>query len=312
MGKAMRGFLAFVAISLFLSASALCGEGTQILPFLTMDYGGRPSGMGGAYVAVADDVNAVVWNPAGILQVRRPQFSAMHNVWFGDVSGEFLGLALPMGRKFAMGVGVLGVFAPNVERRSGPTEEPEGTFLAFSAAGMFLAALEPMEGLMVGAAVKAISENYGDWSGSGWALDLGALLSAIHKILPYIPRDLSVGVAARNVGFNSETPSSMSLGVAYRPSILGRGLVLSSDLERSSEGLKLRVGGEGILKDRLAIRVGYEGTKIPTSLDGFTGGIGLIGEGSGSLEGMLFRFDYAASFHSGLGVAHKVSATMTF
>ena len=33
--------------------------------------GARASGMGGAYAAVADDISAIVYNPAGLAQMRR-------------------------------------------------------------------------------------------------------------------------------------------------------------------------------------------------------------------------------------------------
>ena len=42
--------------------------------------GARPQGLGGAYVALADDANGVYWNPAGLTNIGggAVQFSDIH------------------------------------------------------------------------------------------------------------------------------------------------------------------------------------------------------------------------------------------
>ena len=37
--------------------------------------GARAMGMGGAFIAVADDATAASWNPAGLTQLKRPEIS---------------------------------------------------------------------------------------------------------------------------------------------------------------------------------------------------------------------------------------------
>jgi hypothetical protein len=56
-----------VALTLFVSLSPLRAQNlTSGADFLKIDSGARSQGMGGAFTAVADDVNALTWNPAGI------------------------------------------------------------------------------------------------------------------------------------------------------------------------------------------------------------------------------------------------------
>jgi len=43
--------------------------------FVGAGFGARAIGMGGAFVAVADDATAVFWNPAGLAQLERPELS---------------------------------------------------------------------------------------------------------------------------------------------------------------------------------------------------------------------------------------------
>jgi urease beta subunit len=40
--------------------------------------GARAAGMGNAFIAISDDGTAVSWNPAGLSQLRRPEFSLVH------------------------------------------------------------------------------------------------------------------------------------------------------------------------------------------------------------------------------------------
>jgi len=41
--------------------------------------GARAMGMGGAFIAVADDATAASWNPAGLTQLRKPEFSIVYS-----------------------------------------------------------------------------------------------------------------------------------------------------------------------------------------------------------------------------------------
>src|SRR5437763_1120257 len=60
--------------------------------------GARAQGMGGAFIAVADDATAASWNPGGLIQLERPEFSvvgeafsrreALHFADFPKVSGD--------------------------------------------------------------------------------------------------------------------------------------------------------------------------------------------------------------------------------
>ena len=63
----------FLIKILFLSL----GIGAQAKP-MDLQIGARPLGMGGAFVAIADDINAVYWNPAGLTQLTSAQFGE-HN-----------------------------------------------------------------------------------------------------------------------------------------------------------------------------------------------------------------------------------------
>ena len=103
MRKSFWIVLAITAVILWAeSVECIAGEihenaGTRSAQFLNIAVGARAVGMGESYVAAADDVYAVYWNPAGLSYVRTSQLGFMHNEWFEDIRYEYLGYAQPNG-----------------------------------------------------------------------------------------------------------------------------------------------------------------------------------------------------------------------
>jgi hypothetical protein len=80
--------------------------------FLTVPVGARAAGMGGAFVAVADDATAPWWNPAGLVYLPYREVLPQHSEKFGSlVNHDYLGAVFPLGgekgRQQAVGVGLV-------------------------------------------------------------------------------------------------------------------------------------------------------------------------------------------------------------
>ncbi|MEK7728181.1 MAG: UPF0164 family protein, partial [candidate division KSB1 bacterium] len=76
--------------------------------FLTLGAGGRALGMGGAYSALANDVSAGYWNPAGLANIDYPQIMLMHSQQFGGVvKYDYGSFALPLGTSRSLGLGLI-------------------------------------------------------------------------------------------------------------------------------------------------------------------------------------------------------------
>jgi hypothetical protein len=72
-------------------------------------FGARPLAMGGAFVAVADDVHATYWNPAGLASLLHAEVGATFDTDWQDLNYDiFAGIAAPVGSR--AGVGLLYVF----------------------------------------------------------------------------------------------------------------------------------------------------------------------------------------------------------
>ncbi len=51
--------------------------------------GARALGMGGAFIAVADDATAASWNPGGLVQLERPELSAVGEGFYRAENNKF-------------------------------------------------------------------------------------------------------------------------------------------------------------------------------------------------------------------------------
>ncbi|RQW03479.1 hypothetical protein EH223_09880, partial [candidate division KSB1 bacterium] len=67
--KKIRLFFLALFMTSFLFAQEVTKVGTTAAGFLNIDVGARAIGMGGAYVAVSDDIMSMYWNVAGISRI---------------------------------------------------------------------------------------------------------------------------------------------------------------------------------------------------------------------------------------------------
>ena len=67
--------------------------------------GARPLGMAGAFLAIADDGNAIAWNPAGLPSVRHQQINSMYSNLYGiGLKDNYLCYVLPITDNQAVGI----------------------------------------------------------------------------------------------------------------------------------------------------------------------------------------------------------------
>jgi hypothetical protein len=148
--------------------------------FLEIGVGARAMGLGGAYTALAQDVTALYWNPAGISFIQ----GASAHVSVADLFGglgirhTFLGAVLPVGGSGAIGVGFTQLTSGDIERTT--VAYPEGNDPAFGATFSWTStAVEIAYGrrltdrLNFGAGVKYVTEGIDNANATYVGLDLG-------------------------------------------------------------------------------------------------------------------------------------------
>ncbi|MBE2219783.1 MAG: UPF0164 family protein, partial [Ignavibacteria bacterium] len=99
--------------------------GTSSLQFLKIGVGGRATGMGETFVAVSNDITALYWNPAGLMQFEENGVHFSHNEWLVDLNHEFFGGVYRFGGNNALGLSVIALHTPAMQKT---TEfQPGGT-----------------------------------------------------------------------------------------------------------------------------------------------------------------------------------------
>lgn len=77
----MQRSLPFIVGLLLLAARAAAQEAPVVLEFSFSNPGARAMGLAGAFTALADDATAAFANPAGLVQLTRPEVSAEGRLW---------------------------------------------------------------------------------------------------------------------------------------------------------------------------------------------------------------------------------------
>ncbi|MBI4052350.1 MAG: PorV/PorQ family protein [Elusimicrobia bacterium] len=286
--------------------------------------GARPIAMGEAFTAVADDVNAVYWNPAGLAGQKFASIGAMHQESFQSLRHQFAGYVQPTlssqlstpNYKSAWGLGFISMFVPSdLERRSGlnendvlnPLSSSEGSFGAYDLAlsGSYSRLWAGNHAL--GGTLKLIRQVIDKDSAHSFAADMGWQWRGV------IP-DLSLGAVVQNLGpgvkFGTRFPLPVTFkaGAAYRVPRFRFPTQIALDLYLPRDNYPIfAFGFESKIIEFLSLRAGYRyrwyGNPLGT-LSGLRAGVGF--------EYQSFNMDYAFAPFGDLGNSHRISVGWHF
>ena len=297
-----RAFLTVIILSLAFSTVQATDihsrAGSKGLSFLKIGLGARAGALGDAYVAVANDATAPLWNPAGLTYLDGKDLIFIHNQWFQDVRSEFVGTAMTSGDN-GFGFSFLINTVGDIQVR---TKEDIfiGTFNAYDIALTGAYARRIRDQMSLGVTLKVLYEKMYIYSSSGFAVDVGARLS------PGID-DVSIGASIQNIGKMSAMrdeeiplPLTVKAGLAYTMAAdpLRGNLLLTADMSKASDyWTTFHTGLEYSFGRRLALRGGY---LFGQDERGLSAGIGLGFN--------MYRLDYAYTpFDYDLGDTHRLT-----
>jgi len=166
--------------------------------FLKISPSARAAGMGDAFTAIANDVTAIFYNPAGLTQLTGTDFSFGYTNWLVG-SKLFSGaIARPIGRQSVIGLSVI-QFAPQAFEET-TILEPTGTGRMVSVGDISVAlayAVKLTNDLSFGFKSQYIQEWIDTDKASGVAIDFST-----HYFTGY--RDLSIAMIMKNFGPESK------------------------------------------------------------------------------------------------------------
>lgn len=307
----MRNFRRLLLAMLIASLTALShatdkNAGTSGAPFLKIGAGARPTSMGNAFVGIADDVNAVYFNPAGLASLNRPELTAMHTQWVEGLNYDFGAFAYPI-NKGAFAISAATLKTSDIEKRAAD-ESYQGTFEALDSAYAVSYAHSLGSSLSLGGTLRLIRQKIDSASASAFSGDIGML-----KRFSSLP--MSVGLSIRHLGpkikFNEEgDPQPLTIDTGVGHSFFSKRLLLGANvLKARDNGIKFGFGTEWNqpIKEnyRYALRAGYNSSATDAdSASGLSFGAGL---GFGRLD-----LDFAWVPFGDLGNTFRYAALMRF
>lgn len=315
--SALRLLLACVLLAgAALSARAQSNAGTSGAQFLKIGAGGRAGAMGDAFTAVADDVYASYYNPAGLIQLKGAQLGGAHAAYFQDVSYDVLSFAYPFGRgdqgmKNALSLSVYHLGVGDIDRRVGDSTDAIGQFGASDDAYALSYARALNGRVSVGATGKFISQTLDSYRASSFAGDVGVL----YRLNPEGDRPVALGASIRNLGpgtgyvkgHEDPLPTGGVVGVSYKHSAA---LTLDLDAGKFRDADPFAaVGGEWRKpfspETSASLRAGYTSARRDLgALAGLSAGVGLTYNRA--------SFDFAWQPFGALGNTFRYSLLVKF
>ncbi|MEW6607944.1 MAG: PorV/PorQ family protein [bacterium] len=295
-------FSLLVLLVLF-SVTEAKSQGKSTATFLKIGVGAKPTAMGGAFAAVADDSTTTYYNPAGLALFENKELSFTHIAWFEKINYEYLTYINPLSQ-----LNLPGVFATNLSYLGindiKEYDQNQTYFGEFKASDLLLnltyaRTIKP--NLYSGLNLKYVNQKIKS-SRSALVTDLGLLYNTSIK-------NLTCGLTLQNFlplfnNFKDNLPYNIKLGACYRlltNKILT--LAMDVDLPNNDNGLRLHLGAEYRYPEmeNIAIRLGYK-----TGVD-----CGNLSFGFG-VNYDKYKLDYAYSSYNDLGNVHQLSLNMKF
>ena len=174
--------------------------GVRAAEFLTIPVGARGIALGDAYTAVADDISAIWYNPAGLGLMENAQIMATIVDYTMDLTYSFVGGATPVGD----GRVVLGGFFGYLdigEMKITTVENPNGDGRVFGAYDFQMGgsvALTFSDRFTGGLNLKYVHQDvFNNISGNAFAIDAGGIYHT-----DFAGREIKLAFAVQNLGTN--------------------------------------------------------------------------------------------------------------
>src|SRR5262245_3953415 len=216
----------------------------------------RTLGIGGAFVAVADDPLGVVWNPAGLSAMDQNELRFENARLFEDTSINGIGLAVPGSRFPSFGITMMSLGSGDFQRTN-EMNDALGTFKTGETAYLLTASRAFSPRFAVGANMKMVQQRVEDSNGNGFGMDLGGW----YNVKPGI----RIGASVANLGGpgiklrdTKETWPTLIRGGFAAQVLHGKGLVVAQVDQSQGLGTTFHAGGEYWIQPGIGLRIGVD------------------------------------------------------
>lgn len=323
-------FICLLAVVLVVTAGTAQDRkaGLTGAAFLKVGVGARSVAMGTAVTGLANDVNQMFYNPAGIaLKSETMQASFTYNKWIADIGHSAAAASYNFEGIGTIGVGFItfgvsgieasrdipvdpGLVQYQIETNTSPTYDYRD--IAYQATFSRYV----IESLALGFTVKGISQTIDGMGVSAFAVDFGSLYHIGVLDWTIAARFNNLGSDLKYYDIASPLPLQFTIGTMMTPFKDDMwGVTVAVDASKPQDGpLYLYTGGEVKFMKMFALRGGYKfnysgasevtstgGTAINATIEGVSFGAGV----STKISGYSIGVDYSYTTMDLLDAAHR-------
>ena len=331
-------FLSLCIVSHAQYSGDVSNVATTAAAFLEIGVGSRAIGMGGAFVATANDASAMYWNPGGIARLEKPELIFVHTEWIAEITFDYAGFVFPLPGIGSVGANITTLNMGEMEVRTIDRQEGTGEF--FDASDMAIGvsfATNLTDRFSIGFNAKYIMQRIWKEKSHGFAIDIGTLYNTGVE-------GLRLGAALTNFGTDMQmTGNDLLVYHDIDPTQLGNNERIFAQMETQSWPLPLNfqfgiamdliqsgehkftiatdavhpvdntesvhLGGEYTFRDMFYIRAGYRNLFLRDSEEGLTAGGGFY---TTQLGNFTIGIDYAYANFGRLENAQRFSVCLRF
>lgn len=289
-------------LSFCFAQSSASAAGLSSALFLRSAVSTRVAGLGEAYVAVADDENSLLYNPAGLARIIRPAFALNHTEWLEDIRFANLIYVQNIADGLGIGISLSHMYMPGISRIIDADGTEDGTIDVSTSIATIGAGYNLFRGFYIGTGIKYFHDNLAGYTADGVAFDAGFYSYTFLKGLTLGAAVQNVGAEIKYVKESYKIPFTYRAGLAYK--LTNMPLQIALDMVKSQDSeYNFNLGCEYTFDQKYYLQVGNQ-----LRTDSYftpTFGAGLTYDNQYSLY-------YAFSVPSEIGFSHRIGLKFEF
>jgi hypothetical protein len=315
--------------------------GTTSAQFLKIGVGSRAIALGGAYVAEANDLSALYWNPAGLTRMRGSAVQLAYTDYLADVQYNFAAVGTNLGSLGSIAASIIFLDSGDMTVRTVQRPDPDvATAERFSVQDLAMQlsyAKALTDRFSIGTTVKYVRETIWNSSASSMAFDIGLVFTTPFEALRLGASMANFGpkmqMSGRDILFSDDPDAVQSgnvdvvnaefltdefslplifrIGLAWDAvATANHRIVLLTDAAHPNDNSEyLNVGGEYSFRDLIFFRAGMRNLFEEDGEQGLTFGGGLNLRIDRALR---VRVDYAYADFGRLEQTHWFTLDLSF
>lgn len=277
------------------------GAGTASNLFLQMDLSPRSSALSGAYTAIANDANALFYNPAGLAEINTGSLGLNHVQWYEDIRMDNLVFGYNFHRKLGVALKIAHLWMPAIQGKD-ENGFPTSKLNVSSSIINFGFGYKIHPSLYAGFGIKYFRDDLAGYVADGYAFDAGIFL---HLFIPGLTFGASIQNAGGEIQYDKSReriPFSYRSGLAYK--VRGLGLRLALDVVKAVDtDMQVAAGVEYTFNRTVFLRLGNRFQSGQSLFPSYGLGLKLADK---------YVFDYTFLAHEQLGYTHRAGFTFHF